>query len=741
MPTPREAYTNTVEQRPYSGARLQPGNFGAAGETLGNAAAGFGQDLNRVAVVLDKVQETKALTKAKLADNNTIVQLTELATEFEGLEGLDPSEKRQEYEGRINEIKNTQTKDLKDPRALRMFEEAFEQRRAAVMGRMVSHEIKQTGIAQKAAATSLRDTNIDLAADAASRGDEEGFNTAVKDAVLQMQAISPGRAQEEYDREAKKIISTAHAKAVETISDPLKKEEWRTKNSEWILPDHENQLIKSNQPALEEARTDIHEGDFLLRFQKGELADAPEPAPEAPAADAPKPDASKPMNVVKGNEYSPVGTLGRRGQGPGEHAARGSFNKGRDFAAPAGTAIRPPVGGKVIGKGYDDKNGHFVRVQYADGKEGIWLHMKQASPLNTGDPVEPSTVIGLVGSTGKSSGPHVHYSVKDRPGGNFLDVDSVTYSAQPGAATAGRLPIPTGEDLDTETMLRAVRTYALANNLTPAEERRLASRVRLRVNDERGIRQEQQTRVDRSVLDQMVNLGEGFTRMDQIPGIANASPEIRARAMANIEQNTKPKPVEAYGETFMRLFELSNSTNPRDIAEFKRESILSYPDLTNGEKVMLRNRQASMDRDDTKIPEVNFTFGRARGIINMVAGRGIDVGYDPKEPEKKKDKTERQRAAMLEDAVAQRVQKFVYDNKRQPNDADLVQIVKEETVGLVLRNPKGERTVTPRYLGRQDAGPNQTIFIPAEEKVRLKQRFPHLSEAELSEIYARTRTR
>ena len=48
MPTPREAYVNTVEAAPVAGQRVATADYGGAGEMLGRAAQGFGQDLQQV---------------------------------------------------------------------------------------------------------------------------------------------------------------------------------------------------------------------------------------------------------------------------------------------------------------------------------------------------------------------------------------------------------------------------------------------------------------------------------------------------------------------------------------------------------------------------------------------------------------------------------------------------------------------------------------------------------------------
>lgn len=83
-------------------------------------------------------------------------------------------------------------------------------------------------------------------------------------------------------------------------------------------------------------------------------------------------------------------------------------HNGIDIAVPGGTPIKPVWAGEVVRKGYQaNGGGHFIVIRHPNGYETKYLHMQAASPLNVGDKVGNSTVIGKVGSTGVSTGNHL----------------------------------------------------------------------------------------------------------------------------------------------------------------------------------------------------------------------------------------------------------------------------------------------------------------------------------------------
>lgn len=87
------------------------------------------------------------------------------------------------------------------------------------------------------------------------------------------------------------------------------------------------------------------------------------------------------------------------------------LHTGVDLVAPAGTPIFATGAGRVLRSGLAGGYGNMVEVQHADGLVTRYAHM-QSLAVVAGDPVTAGTVVGTLGSTGESTGPHLHYEVR-----------------------------------------------------------------------------------------------------------------------------------------------------------------------------------------------------------------------------------------------------------------------------------------------------------------------------------------
>lgn len=114
---------------------------------------------------------------------------------------------------------------------------------------------------------------------------------------------------------------------------------------------------------------------------------------------------------------------------------RGYEHGGIDIAGPVGTPIITPISGIVAVSGWDDGGyGNWVIVQ-SGSTEMIFGHMYQRSPLRQGQQVQAGTVVGGIGSTGRSTGPHLHWTITVN--GRKVDPALWTQSNRPGTSTAG----------------------------------------------------------------------------------------------------------------------------------------------------------------------------------------------------------------------------------------------------------------------------------------------------------------
>jgi len=91
----------------------------------------------------------------------------------------------------------------------------------------------------------------------------------------------------------------------------------------------------------------------------------------------------------------------------GELDPWGVQHRGTDVAAPEGTPIQVCKGGTVVRSEYNDSWGNFVQVDHGNGMKTLYAHMITRA-AEVGDTVVQGQVIGYVGSTGQSTGNHLH---------------------------------------------------------------------------------------------------------------------------------------------------------------------------------------------------------------------------------------------------------------------------------------------------------------------------------------------
>ena len=108
----------------------------------------------------------------------------------------------------------------------------------------------------------------------------------------------------------------------------------------------------------------------------------------------------------------PVAASVSSGFGMRSHPILGShrFHKGVDLRASFGTPIRASADGRVAAAGWNGGYGREVRLDHGQGLQTLYAHMSRLAAL-PGQRVHAGEIIGFVGSSGLSTGPHLHYEV------------------------------------------------------------------------------------------------------------------------------------------------------------------------------------------------------------------------------------------------------------------------------------------------------------------------------------------
>ncbi len=114
------------------------------------------------------------------------------------------------------------------------------------------------------------------------------------------------------------------------------------------------------------------------------------------------------------------------------------MHNGWDIAVPVGTAVYPTQEGTVYFAGYYKGYGNLVAIEHGKGYISLYGHNSQLM-VAPGIYVTPETVIALSGNTGRSTGPHVHYEVRQLPS---------SYQKERQARLTARLKESVAENID-----------------------------------------------------------------------------------------------------------------------------------------------------------------------------------------------------------------------------------------------------------------------------------------------------
>ena len=132
------------------------------------------------------------------------------------------------------------------------------------------------------------------------------------------------------------------------------------------------------------------------------------------------------------------------------------MHTGIDYAAPTGTPIKAAADGEVIFKGWKGGYGNTVMIRHANGVETLYGHMSAFSPAD--GRVRAGEVIGFVGTTGRSTGPHLHYEARV----NGQPVNPTTVALPTPKLTPTNMAAFRKQQKDASTMLSAVRSLPVS---------------------------------------------------------------------------------------------------------------------------------------------------------------------------------------------------------------------------------------------------------------------------------------
>jgi murein DD-endopeptidase MepM/ murein hydrolase activator NlpD len=153
----------------------------------------------------------------------------------------------------------------------------------------------------------------------------------------------------------------------------------------------------------------------------------------------------------------------------------GRQHYGTDYGENAGTPVSVIQPGNVQFAGYTSGGGNTVHIDHPDGSQTRYLHFQKTPNVKTGQQIEPGTVIGYVGNTGRSRGPHLHFEYAP-PGQGSIDSapyadkyfrfgGNVKVKPKAGVSRAGSNPFVL--ELHADPNAKGQKTGLIPSNISP----------------------------------------------------------------------------------------------------------------------------------------------------------------------------------------------------------------------------------------------------------------------------------
>ena len=578
--------TGNLQLNPLSPVRLQPAdNNGGVGGAVGRGLQDAGQGIQSYAQAAAEIDDKVARTSA----DDLLLQYQSgartLKTSYAATLGKDALNARPQTDEALNGLYND-ILGKADKRTQQYLKPRLQQYHGVYLDGVAEHAVRQSAVYEETVGTARLQNFGEQAAE--NWNDDDLSAGFIADGVAQLRENLGRKGLSDPDivrAEEAKYVSGIHATVIDrmmTAGDVDGADAYFRKHLTDLTAKDEITIAAALKSPLEKRET---YGDVASIMGGGWSDDT----------------------GTSTNYADPLRGVGK-GVSDGYGVARGNgkTHNGVDFPAAAGTPIYSIGAGKVARAGYDDRSGNFVVIDHGDGTTSSYSHMKAPSALKVGDSVSPDTLLGGVGTTGHSSGNHLHLVVKKD--GKTVDPQKVIGSAQQS---------PRRHDLD--TLLTRADQRADSEGWSFERRERAKEEIRRRVSTDETLKARDEADADRAASEIVMNLGDRFRDISQLPAnIRNRlSPDAARSYMGVAKSNTKSESVEANGNTATTL-ELMRILEPE---RFAREPLGKYAgQVTRAELQGLAVEQAKIMRGDpdksirSKVASTISTFGVEDGL-------------------------------------------------------------------------------------------------------------------------------
>lgn len=692
---------NTVNPTPATRERFVAPDFTSGAQALARGAENLAQGASEATQNLDKIGEEYDTAAVKQADAEDIRQIAEVRANVLSSKGFDTQQAIADARQKIEEIRKSRISSLNNSRQRRMYADVFDQRNIQLEESFATHSATQIAEANQNASLARAESYTDMAVDTFGT---KAFDDNLGTALNEVASANRGQAPDAIARKQASVKSQILSRAISgMIADPDQADHAKLaldQHAADILPEDEEKLRRMLNPILQENRTDADAGWAFTNDQApgsrttDPLAPIDEHSSEKPET-APRPavatNAPKPASYATISPADPLRGKGRITDNAAAHRARGSGNA-LDIAAPAGTAIYPPMSGKVVKSWWDQKGGWSVLVEHPNGYVTGYAHLRSKSPYGEGQEVDATTPIGSVGATGDATGPHVHYTVRESRGGPKVDPSAALWDSKGTVKPDGvkwKEAEPVKYDAEENQLGRALSRLhdrAAAENWSPQRYNKAVDRVRqISGVQEQLYNKQQEDRYD-AAISTVVGLDTKFTSVSQIPGFGLLKP-TQQYSLQQIAEANRKSGVAANGPRFLMLMGMAQSPEYRQ--QFLGADLGQETDITPGERAQLWNYQLKLKQ------EPNGALAANLNTVDQYANR-----YLPKTTYKGQEGEIKRRA--FSDRMAAAIERQQNELGRPLTTRETDDVARSLTVQVV--RPGGDEAMGFEVLGSGKGG-------------------------------------
>lgn len=207
--------------------------------------------------------------------------------------------------------------------------------------------------------------------------------------------------------QAKKDTLEFEKKSVKQL---LNKKTGQLKEYNSLIDQQESELDTYNAEIAQKSK----ELENLLSQQRREIAAEEAAAQQSNNNQSGDTTPKAPATVSASGFAWPLAAAGRISCGFGPRkaptAGASTYHKGVDIAVPTGTSVRASKSGKVVTATYSSSAGNYVAIYHGSGVYTYYMHCSSLS-VSVGQHVDQGQTVALSGSTGISTGPHLHFAI------------------------------------------------------------------------------------------------------------------------------------------------------------------------------------------------------------------------------------------------------------------------------------------------------------------------------------------